>query len=130
MGVRADLKAALEAAVNPTHPKVQVYAHPEDVTQVPAMVLVPDDPWAEVGTFGSGGAGTIRWSFQLSMIAPRADVESAIELFEVLRPLVIAGLNQLGGRWKSLGKPDTLELAGIQVMAATMEIDILTERQT
>ena len=130
MGVRADLKAAIEAAVQPDHPKVQVYAHPEDVTQVPALVLVPDDPWAEVGTFGPGGLGTIRWSFQLAMVAPRADVESAIELFEALRPLVLVGIGTLGGRFKTLGKPDTLILAGIDVLSATMEIDILTERQT
>ena len=92
MGVRADLAAAITAAVQPGHPRVQVYAHPEDVTQVPAIVLVPDDPWAEVGTFGGAGAGTLRWSFNVSMLAPRADVESAIELFEALRILIMEGI--------------------------------------
>jgi len=129
MGVRADLAAAITAAVQPGHPRVQVYAHPEDVTQVPAIVLVPDDPWAEVGTFGGAGAGTLRWSFNVSMLAPRADVESAIELFEALRILIMEGIGNLGGRFKTMGKPDTLVMAGIEVMAATIEIDILTERQ-
>lgn len=129
MGVRQDLAEVIEAAVKPDHPRVQVYAHPEDVTQVPAIVLVPDDPWAEVGTFGGAGTGTLRWSFQVSMVAPRADVEGAIELFEQLRILIMEGIGQLGGRFKTLGKPDTLVLAGIDVLAATMEIDILTERQ-
>lgn len=128
MGVRADLAAAITAATLPTYPAVQMYALPEDVTQVPAMVLVPDDPWAEVVSFGT--APVLRWSFQLSVIASRADVEAAIEIIEGLRPLVANGIGTLGGRFKSLGKPETLELAGIQVMSATIDIDILTERQT
>lgn len=130
MGVRADLAAAIEAETLTTWPAVQIYAHPEDVTQVPAMVLVPDEPWAVPATFGGAGSGVIRWSFMLSMVHSRADVEAAIEMFEDLRPLIQKGIGQLGGRFKSLGKPDQIELAGIQVLSATMEIDVLTERQT
>lgn len=128
MGVRSDLADAIAAAVNPTFPGVQIYAHPEDVTQVPCLVLVPDEPWAEIAAFGK--LGTLRWSFNVAMVASRADVEGAIELFEQLRVLILNGIATLGGKFKVLGKPDTLELAGIQVMSATMEIELMTERQT
>ena len=129
MGVRSDLADAIAAAVNPTWPGVQIYAHPEDVTQVPAIVLVPDSPWAEPATFG-GTSQVIKWSFQLSLVGHRADVETTMEMMESLRPLVVEGIGMLGGKWSNLGKPDTLTLAGIQVLSATMDIDLLTERAT
>lgn len=130
MGVMADVADAIEAAVVPTYPQVQVYHAPEDVTQVPAIVLVPDDPWAEIASFGGAATGTVRWSYQVSIIGHRAAVESSIELMEGLRILIVEGISTLGGRWKMLGKPTTGTLAGIDVLVAMMEIDLLTERQT
>ena len=127
--VRAALAEAIAAEVNPTWPQVQVYAHPEDVTQLPALVLVPDDMWAEPGTFGGGGQ-VVRWQFQLTIAGHRAAVESTMEMIEALRPLVVQGIGTLGGRWLNLTKPDTLELAGAQALASFMGIELLTERQT
>lgn len=129
MGVRQDLADAIATAVNPTYPQVQLYAHPEDVTQVPCLVLVPDDPWAEPATFG-GSTQVIKWMFQLSIVGHRAAVESTIEMMEALRPLVVDGISQLGGKWSSLGKPATINLAGIETLTATMDIELLTERPT
>ena len=130
MGVRDDLAAAIAAKVQPTYPQVQVYGHPEDVTQVPAIVLVPGDPWAQVGGFGSPGTGVVRWAFQVSLVGHRAAVESTIELMEALRELVAQAVSGLGGRWMNLGQPQQTVLAGIDVLAATMDIELMTERQT
>lgn len=127
--VRAALAEAIAAAVAPTQPGVQVYGHPEDVTQLPAIVLVPDDVWAEPASFGSG-AQVVKWAFQVSIAAHRADVESAMDLIEELRTLITQGVGTLGGRWVTLSKPDTIELAGIQALASFMAIELLTERQT
>ena len=129
MTVRAELAAAIATAVEPDFPGVQVYGHPEDVTQLPAIVLVPDDDWAMPATFGSAGQ-VIKWTFQVSIAAHRADVESAMDLIEELRPLIVQGIGQLGGRWVTLSKPDTIELAGIQALASFMAIELMTERQT
>ena len=129
MTVRAELVAAIEAAVLPDFPGVQVYGAPEDVTQLPAIVLVPDDEWATPATYG-GTAQVIKWACQVSIAAPRADVDSAIDLIESLRPLIVEGLNTLGGKWSSLSKPDTIELAGIQALASFMAIELMTGRQT
>jgi len=130
-GVRADLAAAITDAVRPTYPQVQVYGHPEDVTQLPALVLVPGDPWCRPTTMGGGGggAGTLEWQFHLAICAHRAPVESSIELMEALRQLVEQGLTTLGGRWSQLGNPDTIELAGTQALVAEMDLFLMTERQ-
>lgn len=130
MGVRDDLAQAITDAVQPTYPQVQVYAHPEDVTQLPALVLVPGDPWCRPTTFGGGGAGTVEWQFTLAIAGHRAAVESTITMMEALRHLVEQGLATLGGRWSQLGKPDTIELAGTQAMLAEMDLFLMTERQT
>ena len=66
----------------------------------------------------------------VSIVGHRAAVESTIDLMEDLRSLVIVGLNTLGARFKGMGGPVTTDLAGIPVLAATMEIDLITERQT
>lgn len=129
MTVRAALVDAIEAAVLPTQPGVQVYGAPEDVTQLPAIVLVPDDEWAKPATMGGTGQ-VIAWAFQVSIAAPRADVGSAMDLIEELRHLITEGIGTLGGRWVSLSKPDTIELAGIQALASFMAIELMTERQT
>lgn len=128
MTVRSELVAAIEAAVQPTHPGVQVYGIPEDVTQLPAIVLVPDDEWAKPATMG-GSSQVITWAFQVSIAGPRADVGSTMDLIEELRHLITQGLNTLGGRWVQLSKPDTIELAGIQALASFMAIELMTERQ-
>lgn len=128
MSVRAALSEAIEAAVNPTWPQVQVYSHPEDVTQLPAIVLVPDDVWAQPATMG-GNTQVIAWAFQLSIAGHRAAVESTIDMIESLRPLIVQGIGTLGGKWSQLSKPDTIELAGAQALAAEMNIQLLTERQ-
>lgn len=130
MGVRQDLADAIAAAVTPTYPQVQVYAHPEDVTQLPALVLVPGDPWCRPTTFGGGGAGTLEWQFTLAIAGHRAAVESTMEMMEALRLLVEQGLNTLGGRWSQLANPDTIELAGTQALVAEMDLFLMTERQT
>ena len=129
MTVRAELAQAITDAVLPDFPAVQVYGHPEDVTQVPAIVLVPDDEWAAPATFGAK-AQVVKWSFMVSIVALRADVESAMDLIEDLRPLIVEGIGTLGGRWVTLSKPDTIELAGIQALASFMAIELMTERQT
>lgn len=128
MGVRQDLADAITAEVSPVWPKVQVYAHPEDVTQLPALVLVPGDPWVQPASFGK--QGVLEWTFTLALCGHRAAPESTIELMESLRGLVARGVETLGGRWTQLGKPDTVELAGIQALVAEMDLAILTERQT
>ncbi len=129
MGVRADIADAIAAAIAPTWPQVQVYGHPEDVTQLPALVLVPDDVWAMPATFGSPGQ-VIKWQFQVSIAGHRAAVESTIEMIESLRELVVAGIGTLGGQWTEISKPDTRSLAGAEALVSDMTITLLTERAT
>lgn len=126
MAVRDDLAAAIEAAIASQWPQVAVYGHPADVTQLPALVLVPGDPWCQPASFGPG---TLEWQFTLSMCGHRAAPESTMAMMEALRPLVEQGLNTLGGRWSQLGKPATIELAGTQALVAEMDLFLLTERQ-
>jgi hypothetical protein len=130
MGVRDDIATVIADAIAVEWPGVQVYAHPEDVTQVPALVLVPDDPWCEPATFGGARAGVVRWNFQLAIVAHRAPVESSIEFMEAVRILVEQGIGQLGGQWSTLGKPDTTEIAGSMQLMAVMDLHLLTERQS
>lgn len=129
MTVRASIADAIAAAIAPTWPQVQVYGHPEDVTQLPAIVLVPDDQWAEPATMGGSGQ-VIRWKFQLSIAGHRAPVESTMDMIEALRPLIVEAIDTLGGRWVQLSKPDTIELAGAQALVSFMDIELMTERQT
>jgi len=130
MGVRSDLAAAISAQVLPTYPGMQVYAHPEDITQVPALVLVPDDPWCEPATLGGNRSGTVRWSFELAILGHRGDPESTMEMMETVRPLVEQAVGSLGGTWTTLGKPDTVEVAGIMTLMASMNLALMTGRQT
>jgi hypothetical protein len=130
MGVRADIATVIAEAIAVDWPAVQVYGHPEDITQVPALVLVPDDPWCEPAHFGGGRSGVVRWNFQLAIVTHRAPVESSIEFMESVRTLVEAGIGQLGGQWSALGKPDTTEIAGSMQLMAVMDLHLLTERQT
>lgn len=129
MGVRADLAAAIAAAILADWPQVQMYAHPEDVTQLPAIVLVPADQWAKPASFG-GANQTVAWAFELSISGHRAAVESTMDMIESLRPLIVEGVGTLGGRWTELSKPDTIEMAGAQALASVMSIELMTERQT
>jgi hypothetical protein len=130
MGVRADLAAALAAAITPEIPAMQVYSHPEDITQLPAVVLVPGDPWCTPSTFGGNQSGTVSWAFTVSIVGHRSPVESTIDMMEQVRPLIEQAVGTLGGTWTGLGKPDTIELAGIMAMMADMDIAIRTGRQT
>jgi len=130
MGVRADIASVIADAVQGTWPGVQVYGHPEDITQVPALVLVPDDPWCQPAHFGGSRSGVVQWNFTLAIVAHRAPVESSIEFMESVRGLVEAGIGQLGGQWSALGKPDTVEIAGAMQLMAEMDLHLLSERQT
>jgi hypothetical protein len=105
-----------------------MYDAPEDIQQLPAMVLVPGDPWCQVS--GLSRAGVVQWNYTLALMVHRAPVEASIQLIESLRPLVVEGIGTLGGQWSMMRKPDTLEVSGLQALVAELDLTILTERQT
>jgi hypothetical protein len=125
VSVRQELASVIAAAIASTYPSVQVYDHPEDVTQLPAVVIVPDDPWCEPSTFGA-----VRWRFQVSLMVHRSPVESSVVTMEGLRPLIAEAIAPLGGTWQGLSRPDTVEMAGVQVLMADMAISLITGGQT
>jgi hypothetical protein len=129
MSVRGDLAAALAAAVATDFPAIEVYGTPEDVTQLPAIVLAPGDPWVEPSSMGQGGNRTYKWSYVVQLCVLRADPRSALDNLEALWFLMVDGAGTLGGSTRALGGPAMVELAGIQALVAECEVELMTTRK-
>jgi len=129
MSVRGDLADALAAAIAPDFPAIQVYATPDDVTQLPAVVLAPGDPWAVPTSLGKAGSRVYEWSYLVQVCVLRADPRSALDTLEALWFLVLEGAGTLGGAARSLGAPASVELAGVQALVAECEVQLMTTRQ-
>ena len=130
MGVRDDIAQVIADAVAPVYPAMQVYALPEDVQQLPAIVLMPNEPWVTPNTFGGSGAGTVSWQFIVAIVGTRANPEGTIAMMEQVRTLVEQGIGQLGGRWVDVGSPSTETISGVPALMCEMPIVLMTERQT
>lgn len=129
MSVRGDLADALAAAVAADFPGLEVYASPDDVTQLPAVVLAPGDPWVVPTSLGQAGDRVYEWSYLVQVCVLRADPRSALDNLEALWFLLIQGAGTLGGSARSLGAPASVELAGVQALVAECEVQLMTTRK-
>ena len=131
MSIRGDVADAIAQALAGPFPGVQVYATPEDLTTVPAVVLVPADTWAEPATMGrSGQAGAWRWAWDVQLVTNRNDPASALDTMEGLLFAVTQGVAALGGAVRSLDGPDTTEVNGIGCLVAECRVELHTTRRT
>jgi len=130
VSIRGDVADAIAAALAAEFPRVQVYATPEDLTTVPAVVLVPADTWAEPATMGKAGqAGAWRWAWDVQLVASRTDPASALDTMEGLLFAITQGVGTLGGAVRSLDGPDTADVNGIPVLVAECRVELHTTRR-
>ena len=131
MSIREDLATAIAAqlAVEPVWDGLEVYATPDDVTQVPAVVLVPANPWAAPATMGRNSPGATVWAFNVQLMVLRADPESALDLLEQLYFDVTLGAGTLGASTRGMSAPEQIQAAGIPVLVAELSIELMTTRK-
>lgn len=71
----------------------QCYAYPPAVVQPPAIVIVPDDPYIEVETIGSGGTKVLL-RFELIVAVQSMDNPGSLDALEKLCMAVLQLLPQ------------------------------------
>lgn len=128
MGVRDRVAEVIQAEL----PEFTVYPHPPDVADVPAIAIMPADPYQTPVTFGRNGAsGIVAWSFEIQIVTPRADVESSLAEIEDLRVTITRSLAELdgsdpdgvsGARWGEMSAPGTDMVGEIPVLVASMAV--------
>ena len=127
MGVRQRVAEVIQAEL----PDFTVYPHPPDVADVPAIAIMPADPYQTPITFGLGGAGIVAWAFDVQIVTPRADVESSLAEMEDLRITIARALSNLdgsgpdnvsGARWGEMSAPGTDMVGEIPVLVASMAV--------
>ncbi len=110
-------RTALVDALNVAFADHPVYDHPVSSPAVPCLVVTPADPWVERVSFG---ACTLQWTWDVHLLARRADVDGAFDELEA----GVARLAQLdlsgAGTWQSVSTPRIEEVGGIDYLAATV----------
>lgn len=127
--VRADLAATLQAALDllgwdeiPT-----AYAYPAESIALPAVVIVPDEPFWQPSKLASGSqpavARVVRVNLELQLIVPRTELELAIgHLEELAIACGVALTTSPVFRWVDLGQPETIEVEGSAAVLARMAV--------
>ena len=86
--VRADLAELLRAALGGT---VQVYDHPPAAVIPPALVLVPDEPYAELAAIGRDPV-RLHLSFRLTAVVSPLDAPASLDRLERLLVAALAAM--------------------------------------
>jgi len=97
----------------------QCYAYPPAVVQPPAIIVVPDDPYMEIETIGSGGT-RVKLAFELVVAVQPMDNAGSLDAIETLCVSILQLLPQ-GTELGSVLRP-TVEQVGPS--------DLLTSRIT
>jgi hypothetical protein len=117
--VRADLAAAIRAEIDASSIEFKpvVYDFPVELPALPAVVLVPSDPYWQPRRFGAPVSG-LKAGIEIQLIVPRTEVEAGIDLLEALAAVVISSLSEVPVcRWVELGQPEPIE---VNKIAATL----------
>lgn len=122
---RVDLAAHLLEALEPKG--ISVYAYPPDTYAIPAVVVMPGDPYVLPGSMG--GPWFLEWTFDVTLITTRGDVEAGLTDLEALISDVITDLleNQKAGytpRWVTSGAPFQMDEEGQEYMAIVLTVAI------
>lgn len=126
--VRTDLAANLQTALDALgwDQTPVAYDYPAESIALPAVVIVPDEPYWTPNTFKGAGSVTaaIRVNFELQLIVPRTEVEEGIGNLEALG--IACGVGVTSGapvfRWVDLSQPEPVEVGGISAILARMAV--------
>lgn len=116
--VRAELGDAVRAAVTDD---VIVHDYPIESTTIPAVVIVPSDPWWVPRVFTTGNRMEV--SLELQLIVPRTEVEEGIGALEDLGAVVglaIKGVPVF--RWQSMSSPEPIEVEKIPAIMSRVNV--------
>ena len=105
------LVAALDAAVD-----VPVYETPSNTPAVPAVIVTPASQWAE--RFESSWCG-FRFTYEVHLLAHRADVDGAVEALETLALQVLQVAPPSWTPVRVQG-PTVRDVSGVDVLATTI----------
>lgn len=117
--VRADLAALIRAGVSQT---VIVYAYPAESIVLPAVVIVPADPWWTPGRLTDRTSTRVRVQFDVQLIVPRTEVEVGIGDLEALAIVVGLIITPTGWRWQDLSSPEPIEVGDIPAIKASYRL--------
>lgn len=121
MNPRTDLAERIQLAL----PDIQVYAAPDDVTVIPAIVLSPGDPYWSVGSMGGGGRpGSLVWELEVWIAVQRSLPEEALGSIEDIAERILEIVSGGGGRFSTLSSPIGAEISDVPALTATMAIAI------
>ena len=130
MGARDDLAAAFVDAIATASLEATVYAQPDDLVKLPAVVIDAANDYIQPATYGPSGPGALLWSFVVHLTVPRATVAPGFDLIEGLRAALVAACNDLGATIGTLSGPETVLVNDVPTLQSHLEIGWLTERTT
>lgn len=120
---RADLASSIATAIaaadwpSGSTPPV-VYDHPAESITLPAVVIVPDEPYWTPHRF-TASAPAVKVNFQIQILVKRTELSVTLELLEQIASVVaLALLTAPVFRWSDLGQPQTVDVGDIPVLMA------------
>jgi hypothetical protein len=116
--VRAELAALIRAAVTAD---VVVHDYPVESTTIPAVVIVPADPYWVPKVFGDTPGMEV--SIDLQLIVPRTEVSEGVDDLEGLG--VVVGLAIKAApvfRWQSMSGPEPIEVEQIPAIMSRVNV--------
>ena len=100
---------------------VTVYPYPAETIALPAVVIVPDDPWWTPAALGPSPTSRVRVNFELQLLTVRGEVEMGFGELETLMVAVGAALTADGAfRWVDSSQPTTIEANEIPALMAAV----------
>ncbi len=119
--VRQDLADQIAAIVGDP---VVVYAYPAEVIALPAVVIIPDEPWWSPGSFGQSATEGVRVNFEIQLIVTRTELELGFGDLEELAigvgTAITTGPKHF--RWVDLSQPQGVEVNDIPCLMAGMAV--------
>jgi len=119
--VRQDLADQIAAIVGDP---VVVYPYPAEAIALPAVVILPDEPYWTPAKFGQGATAGVRVNFEVQLIVTRSELELGFTDLEQLAigvgTAITAGPTTF--RWADLAQPQGVEVNDIPCLMAGMAV--------
>ena len=112
--IAGPLVAALDAAVD-----VPVYETPSNQPAVPSVIVTPSSQWADRS---DTAYCAYRWTYEVHLLAHRADVDGAAEALEALL-LKVLPVAPAGWTPVRVQGPTVRDVGGVDVIATTVTYD-------
>lgn len=121
------LRASLVASLADALPEPNIYTHPPQAVNVPALVLVPDDPYLVPRSIGAITSAVVQ--FRLTLLVAINDNESALANIEDLAAAVFASIPN-GYSVGDMTRPQPAKVGPAEYLSAEIPISSPTSLET